>query len=485
MRSIVVSASLRRSVCLAVAVVAVPDMAGADDPSCASMESRARVLFAARGPVDFGPGFMGTLGSSALGLDYNFLLMGDYDWAMPGELVARWPPAMRISAVGDMNGGRLTVQYGLRLQASFRLFGATIPLPVAEWVGMADRSERGMSMFTPWAWQPEPTAVRVTASERLLRTGVFNGVPVVGNVTYWLWGSYELTTTVRTREISFPQANSSITEMTPEADVPPTANGDTDIPTQWNGMLRFVGALRLRLNVEYDLCVLGVCTRRRENIPTSAIPFASRMEQQMSVDRSVRFSMPGLEVMPSFQVDLGRVRLGLQGREVITLRNPGRQTVAVTPSAPGDTQFEVTTDPMCIPGGSSRTLSVRFTPRTAGPFETTMNLRATAPGVSGTMLRLVGEGVGTTVSDDAGTTISDSGTAAPTDSGTPPVEDSGTVDPTDAGAATDSGSELLFEQPDGGCGCRVGDKRQSESDALRWAALALGIAAMARRRRRG
>nr|MBK7065758.1 hypothetical protein [Deltaproteobacteria bacterium] len=85
--------------------------------------------------------------------------------------------------------------------------------------------------------------------------------PVVGNVHYWLRGSYDLTTTVRTREISFPQAMSAITEAMPEADVAPTANGDMNLPATWNGTLRYVGSFRLRVEVEARLCSICPATR--------------------------------------------------------------------------------------------------------------------------------------------------------------------------------------------------------------------------------
>ena len=83
---------------LALAALAAPVVARADDPSCAASTSRSRLNFAGRGPVDFGPGFTGELGSSSLGLRYNFLLLGDYDWAMPGNLDLRWPPAFTATA---------------------------------------------------------------------------------------------------------------------------------------------------------------------------------------------------------------------------------------------------------------------------------------------------------------------------------------------------------------------------------------------------
>lgn len=339
-----------------------------------------------RGEVDFGPGFSGEAGSSTLGLRYNFLLLGDYDWIMPGTLHVRWPPVLTASATGDPMGGRLTVQYGLRLQFWLRLFGSEYMIPVPMWAGV-DRSERGSSMFTPWAWDPMPTAVTVTAHERLLRQDYVS--TSVGVVNYAIYGSYQLTTTVRTREIAFPQAMTSITETMPEARLSTTANGDMELPTRWIGSLRYVGSLRLRVEVEYP--VPGVGIRRRDTIFNNAIPFASRMEQQMSVDRNVRLSMPGALAEPGFELHLGTVRLGLSGREVITLRNPGTATVAITPVAPMDTHFQVATDPLCLVGGASRQLSVRFIPDRPGRFESELLLRTTAPAVPELRIRLAAE----------------------------------------------------------------------------------------------
>jgi hypothetical protein len=51
---------------------------------------------------------------------------------MPGEMRARWPPEMRISAVGDMQGGTLTVQYGLRLQFWLSILGTEFMIPVPD-----------------------------------------------------------------------------------------------------------------------------------------------------------------------------------------------------------------------------------------------------------------------------------------------------------------------------------------------------------------
>nr|MBK7065757.1 hypothetical protein [Deltaproteobacteria bacterium] len=148
--------STRAVVCLAsfgAGLWSYPVTALADDPVCAVRAAATPVLFQNNGEVDFGPGFRGMLGATNFGLNYNLLLQGDYNWSMPGELRTRWPPFMRVSAIGTPNGGRLTVQYGLRLQATVTIFGIPLRVPLDELVGMADRSERGTSMFTPWAWQ--------------------------------------------------------------------------------------------------------------------------------------------------------------------------------------------------------------------------------------------------------------------------------------------------------------------------------------------
>lgn len=66
---------------------------------------------------------------------------------------------------------------------------------------------------------------------------------------YRIYGRYNLTTTIRTREISFPQANSAITQMVPEADVAPRTNGDLNLRAVWNGALRYVGSFQIRVQV--------------------------------------------------------------------------------------------------------------------------------------------------------------------------------------------------------------------------------------------
>lgn len=468
--------STRAVVCLAsfgAGLLSYPVTALADDPVCAVRAAATPVLFQNRGEVDFGPGFRGSFGNpSTIGLDYNLLLQGDYDWSMPGELRTRWPPIMRVTAIGTPNGGRLTVQYGLRIQATVRLFGISLPVPLESWVGMADRSERGTSMYTPWAWTGDETAVRVTASERLLREGDFMA-PVVGNVHYRLRGSYELTTTVRTREISFPQAMSAITATMPEADVATTANGDMNLPARWNGTLRYVGSIRLRVEAVYNLCALGFCRPTTSEF-SEAIPFASTMEQQMSVDRSVRLTLPGAATMPEYRVDLGRIQLGRQGREVITLSNPGRATVLFTPTAPTEPAFEVATDPLCVNGGATRPLSVRFTPTREGPYESDFLIATSSPSVPTVMLRLVGEAYDPLSTRDSGTVRVDSGTAR--DSGGA-ADDAAVSD--DAGAV--DGGEVLYEQPAEGCGCRAAG---STPAGARWWALGLGALALLRRRRR-
>lgn len=471
--------STRAVVCLAffgAGLWSYPVTALADDPVCAVRAAATPMAFSARGEVDFGPGFRGTLGATNFGLDYNLLLQGDYDWNMPGELRTRWPPFMRVSAIGTPNGGRLTVQYGLRLQATLRLFGLAIPVPIDAWVGMADRSERGMSMFTPWAWQPEPTAVRVTASERLIREGDLNNVPVLNTVHYRVYGSYELTTTVRTREISFPQAMSAITEAMPEADVAPTANGDMNLPATWNGTLRYVGSLRIRVEVEYRVCVSVICSTRRDTLFNGAVPFASSMEQQMSVDRSIRLTLPGAATMPEYRVDLGRIQLGRQGREVITLSNPGRATVLFTPTAPTEPAFEVATDPLCVNGGANRPLSVRFTPTREGAYESDFLIATSSPSVPTVMLRLVGEAYDPLSTRDSGTVRVDGGTAR--DSGGE-ADDAAVTD--DAGAVDGDGGEVLYEQPVEGCGCRAAGSTPARG---RWWAMGLGALALLSRRRR-
>lgn len=457
-----------------------PVVARADDPACAVRAATSRVEFSGRGPVDFGPGFRDTVGSSTLGLDYNFLLMGDYDWRMPGEIRVRWPPSMRVSAVGDRNGGILTVQYGLRLVLNLRLFGGTFPVPIVGFIGMADRYDRGATAFTPWAWTGDDTAVRITASERLIREGDVSA-PIVNNVHYRIWASYELTTTVRTREIAFPQAMTAITETNPEADVATTANGDMTMPATWRGTLRYVGSIRLRVEVEYNAPL-----PTRSTLVNVAIPFASATEQQMSADRNVRLQLPGAATTPVYNVDMGRVRLGLQGREVITLENPGSVTTLFSPTAPTEPAFSAVIDPLCVPGGGSRQMSVRFTPTRAGMFEGDFAIATSSPSVPLITLRLTGEGYDDSV---------DAGPIAPADSGVPPRDsgviardggatprDAGSTD-RDGGAVDPDGGEILTEQLPGGCGCSVpGPSRGSGYGLLSLAVVGL---ATARRRRRG
>lgn len=462
-----------RLAALALATLAAPSAARADDPACAAATTRSRLLFSARGPVDFGPGFMGEAGSANLGLRYNFLLLGDYDWSMPGNLDLRWPPAFTATATGDPNGGRLTVQYGMRLQFWLRLLGSEFMIPVPMWAGV-DRSERGTSMFTPWAWDPAPTAVTVTAHERLLRADTIT--TSFGLVNYWVYGAYDLTTTIRTAEISFPQAMTSITATMPEARLVATSNGDAELPTRWSGALRYQGSLRLRVEVDYPIPVVG--GRRRDSFTPDGIPFASRTEQQVSVDRNVRLSLPGAEVTPPFELNLGRIRLGLSGREVVTVRNPGTATMAVTPTAPADTHFTVATDPLCIPGGGSRQLSVRFVPDRAGMFTSDLVLRTTAPSAPEVHVRLVAEAIGTTA--DAGPPTADAGPmvdAGDTDAAAP-IND---APPPEGDGAPDAG---LYVDPETnpGCGCTVPSRARPPAVAL--LALAATMAGLRRRRAR-
>jgi len=466
--------SRRRALPLVLALSLAPALARADDPTCAATSSRSRVSFMHRGEVDFGPGFSGEAGSGTLGVRYNFLLLGDYDWFMPGTLNARWPPVLTASATGDPMGGRLAVQYGLRLQFWLRLFGGEFMIPVPMWVGV-DRSERGMSRFTPWAWDPMPTAVTVTAHERLLRQDYVS--TSVGVVNYAIYGSYELTTSVRTREIAFPQAMTAITETNPDARLAVTGNGDLDLPARWIGTLRYVGALRLRVEVEYP--VPGVGIRRRDTIFNEPIPFASRSEQQMSVDRNVRLPMPGAEVTPGFEVNLGTVRLGLSGREVVTVRNPGTATMAVTPVAPGDPRFQVATDPLCVVGGGSRQLSVRFVPDRPGRFESELVLRSTAPVAPEVRLRLVAEVPDTGRDGGAMPPFDGGGRDAAAGSDADGIEDVKHAPEVDAGAAMDGSDSYAESAP--ACNCRVPGGGSADARGGWWA-LALAALALGRRR---
>jgi hypothetical protein len=370
-----------------------------------------------------------------------------------------------VGAQGDANGGRLAVQYGLRLQFWLRLFGTEIAIPVPVEVGV-DRGELGVRTFTPWAWDGMSTAVTLVAHERLLR---HDSVTFSGHIIdYDVYGQYEMTTSVRTRELTFPQAMTSITEMNPEARVPPTANGDMDMPARWLGSLRYVGAVRLRFVFTFrdPICVPGtpLCLMGTQSLSPDPIPFASATEQQLSVDRSVRLQLPGITTDPGAAVDFGRVRLGLQARQLVTVRNPGTVTLLVTPAAPEDPRFQVPTDPLCIPGGASRQVSVRFTPDAVGMAEADLVLASSAPGVPDVRLRLRGNAV-----DDT----------APLPDGAPPAD---ATEPQDA-LATEGGPRpaVLLEDPGpGGCGCGV---RRRSGGATSWALGLVAAWSLARRRR--
>lgn len=443
----------------------------ADNPMCAVQTSTTRVMFANHGPVEFGPGFTGMAGGSTLGLRYNFLLLGSYDWVMNGALTARWPPAMRVSAMGDANGGRLTVQYGLRLQFWLSILGTEVMIPVPVEVGV-DRGEIGTRMFTPWAWTGTDTAVTITAHERELRRGTVNILS--RDVDWVVYASYEMTTSVRTREISFPQAMTSITETNPEADVAPTANGDMDMPARWAGALRYVGAVRLRFVItpRMPICVPGtpICLSGPQNINPDPIPFASATEQQMSVDRSVRLSLPGIASMP-IEVNFGNVRLGLSGREVLNLQNVGTTLLLATPSAPADSQFQVATDPLCIPGRTNRALSVRFVPDRVGAFETDLVIPSSAPSIPEFRVHLRGNGV-------------DTNTPLPTDAGSAPRDASVDRDAAlsdDASAPEgDGGDGTRFIDDTAGCACHTQPRGRSGGLGV---LLLLGAALAGRRRR--
>jgi hypothetical protein len=453
----------------ALTILLVAREALADDPSCAQRTARARVSFGNRGPVDFGPGFSGSLGGSALGLRYNFLLLGSYDWSMNGALAVRWPPALLVGAVGDANGGRLAVQYGLRLQFWLRLFGTELAIPVPVEVGV-DRGELGVRTFTPWAWDGMSTAVTLVAHERLLR---HDSVTFSGQlIDYDVYAQYEMTTSVRTREITFPQAMTSITETNPEARVPPTANGAMDMPARWLGSLRYVGAVRLRFVFTFrtPLCVPGtpLCLMGTQSLSPDPIPFASATEQQLSVDRSVRLQLPGLSAEPGAAVDFGRVRLGLQARQVVTLRNPGTETVVVTPAAPEDAHFQVATEPLCIASGAARQVSVRFTPDAVGMAETDLVLASSAPGVPDVRLRLRGEAV------DDGAPLPDAGAREDA----PSQGDA-------SGVQGDAGPTTLLEDPGpGGCTCRAPRGAITAGPLAAFAALVLRRRARGRRAQR-
>lgn len=449
-----------------------PREARADNPMCAVQSVTTRVMFSNRGPVEFGPGFSGMAGGSTLGLRYNFLLLGNYDWSMNGSLTARWPTALRVGATGDPSGGRLTVQYGLRLQFWLSILGTEVMIPVPVEVGV-DRGEIGSRTFTPWAWTGTDTAVTVTAHERELRRGTVNILS--RDIDWVVYGAYEMTTSVRTREIAFPQANTSITETNPEADVAPTANGDMDMPARWLGSLRYVGAVRLRFVItpREPICVPGtpICVSGPQSISPDPIPFASATEQQMSVDRSVRLLLPGIASMPP-TVDFGAVRLGLSGRQVLMIQNVGSTMLLATPSAPMDRQFQVATDPMCIGGRGTRALSVRFAPDTLGDFETDLVIPASAPSIPEFRVHLRGSGV------DVNTPIPDGGTVTPRDGGAPPND--GAV--RDGGAPGDGGDGARWVDDNAGCACRTGPSHGA-SRSLAWVALGLASIGVRRRRR--
>jgi MYXO-CTERM domain-containing protein len=197
----------------------------------------------------------------------------------------------------------------------------------------------------------------------------------------------------------------------------------------------------------------------------------------MSVDRSVRLPSPGATASPEIEVDFGDVRLGLSGRQDVTLRNPGTLTTLFTPQPAADGAFQVPTDPLCVPGGQTRTLSVRFMPDRAGRYDSVLNVATTAPAMPALSLRLTGNGV------DPSSPIRDGGSSArdasavPSDGAVQPGSDGGFGGQKDVGADGEGGTVIEGTQ---GCGCRTPGfaPRPGLSLAL------LGLATVLRRRRR-
>ena len=437
---------------------------GADFVDCASAPISFRHRVGLQINVDLDTGWV----PSGLPVQARFraALVGGTEVRMGGQLVAGWPTPMVLQAVGDRDGGNLSVDYGVQVSARVRL-NLDTGVGTANWEGaipyvpMIDFRATGMSTFTPWAWNPAVSARGMTARQRVadipLTDAIVRIPGISGGLTIEI--SAEIEAQWRTTRMTFGLDAEPITEARPRTQAVFSAGPFAQYSPRVEGEFAHTGTLHV-----YPSLYVSLLGRRWQlqvaDIPIPLGPFRTAVTTDPSM---ARIGLPDIASTVN-ELDFGDVRVGETAERVIPLANNGEGSGRIV-SVEAEGPFHAPTRSGMLPPRSRAMLVIAFTPVRPGMADSDVFVTTSDPDTPRVRVRVRGNGLPGVEPEDAGV-VED----------VPPAVD-------DAGVADDASTAGYTSEVQDGCGCRAPGRSPVRGGGVAWIA-ALGAAVLLRRRRK-
>lgn len=392
---------------------------------------------------------------------FRAALVGGTEVAMNGQLIAGWPTPMVLQVRGDENGGRLSVDYGVQLNARIRL-NLDTGVGSANWEGavpyvpMIDFRATAMTPFTPWAWEP-PVSVRgMTPRQRVADIPLTDAIVRIPGISggFTIEVSAEIEASWQSRRITFGLDADPITPTMPRTQARYNTGASVEYSPRLEGEFAHTGTLHVYPSLYVSL--LG----RRWTLQVADIPIPLGPFRTEAVTDPVptRIALPDIAGTVD-ALDFGEVPVGQTAERVFPIANTGEGTGRIV-GVEGFGPFSAPTRMGTLPPRSRAMLVITFTPVSPGVTEGDVVVNTSDPDAPRVRVRVRGVGLPGPAVVDAGTVTED----------VPAVSD--------AGVEGDGGG-VVAEDPSG-CGCRAAGSSGTTGAGL-WVLLGASIALRRRR----
>jgi len=392
---------------------------------------------------------------------------------LSGKLRTTWPDALTLVTPGDRTSGFIKFDYGLVLHAWGKIDVSVLGYHI-KWQGdipylpQVDFHLLGMKQFDSWAFEPNPVSLSAfTPQVKLFEVNVLGlaGIPkeiASGGVSLNIKG--ELKTTYVTDKMLITPSVAPITTESGATLDNYVGGAFVEYDVHPEGHATYDGVIHLVPAFYIDI-INGAA---HFEIPFYDYPISlssiigQTLTQDFVFDKvKVHVPLPDIPRLQQTTYDFGEVPVGSGEKIKIPVPNwgEGKARAYGEVEASMKSIFKVMTQTIYIDPCATEDITVRFNPKKAGPFQTTLTLYSNDPDVPMQQITLKGKAVGEDLTDP--------------DGGQGPGPGAGGDGGGGLGSVPGSGD-------DGGCGCRM-----RRSDAGSWGALAaLGLVALAASRRR-
>jgi MYXO-CTERM domain-containing protein len=371
--------------------------------------------------------------------------------SLRGALDTAWPDAFYLTTPGDKDGGSFSYHYGLDVGAQ-GMVNIEVGGQTYTWIGdlpyvpqidfQVDASEK----FDAWGWPP---GITMTSSTETVTLAQISIADIIGASIPGIDGGFELDVAL---DLAARYQTNRIVIAAPDG--APVAGGDIagkddatatsylggpsiELDVHPEGSVKYDGTLHLIPAFYVEL--LG----QTWSIPIADIPIGFPITENEWVfdTKRVHVPLPDL-VLEVTEINFGEVEVGQKNLEPLPLLNAGEALVGATVVSEDPENFEVWDPTLEIEPGATFDTAIRFVPKRNGEMSAMILVASNDPDAPVQVVLVRGTGFG-----------------GPEAAGEPAASD------------------------EGGCACRAAGGAEAGGAGL-WAA-ALGLGALAARRRRG